>query len=182
MSHLHSAPIAKITVNIHIDDTYDSAVDVEELVRVIKKTIRRNNVDMAELTLTITNDETVHALNKQYRSVDAPTDVLSFAAREQAGDQNSSDSVDFVLPPELQDEMADYLGDIIIAYPYAERQAGQLGNSVAAELRLLAVHGTLHLLGYDHDTAESEAKMWAMQEEVLAPFGDHNLSGRSHGA
>ena len=62
----------------------------------------------------------------------------------------------------------------------AARQAERFGNSFAAELRLLTVHGVLHLLGYDHATLEEEAEMWALQEEILAPFGDRGLSQRDH--
>ena len=76
--------------------------------------------------------------------------------------------------------MAAYLGDILIAFPYTVRQAARHGNAVDAELRLLAVHGTLHLLGYDHDTPEAEAVMWAIQEAMLGKFGDHGLSDKSH--
>jgi probable rRNA maturation factor len=84
------------------------------------------------------------------------------------------------LPDELAGEMAAYLGDIIIAYPYCAAQAAAFGVSVAAELRLMAVHGTLHLLGDDHDTAEAEAAMWARQDAILAQFGDRGLSARRY--
>ena len=128
------------------------------------------------MTITITDDETVRTLNRQYRDVDAPTDVLSFASH----DAGSAELEGFALPPELADELAAYLGDIVIAFPYATRQAGRYGNSVGAELRMLAVHGALHLLGHDHDTPAAEAAMWAVQDAVLGMFGDHGLSDRSY--
>jgi probable rRNA maturation factor len=74
------------------------------------------------------------------------------------------------------------LGDIIIAYPYTMQQASHFGSAPAAELRLMVVHGMLHLLGDDHDTADAEAEMWARQESVLAQFGDHGLSQRRYDA
>jgi probable rRNA maturation factor len=84
------------------------------------------------------------------------------------------------LPPELAEELDRHLGDVVIAYPYAERQAQQFGNSAAAELRLLAVHGTLHLLGYDHASPEEEEEMWAVQEAILAPLGEATLARRTY--
>jgi probable rRNA maturation factor len=86
-----------------------------------------------------------------------------------------------LLPPELAAEMDRHLGDVVIAYPYAERQAQRFGNSLAAELRLLAIHGTLHLLGYDHATSDEEEAMWAEQEAILAPLGEANLARRTYG-
>ena len=67
---------------------------------------------------------------------------------------------------EIADE-APYLGDLVIAYPYASAQATGLGHPLADSLALLVVHGTLHLLGYDHDTTESRAAMWAAQARAL---------------
>ena len=68
----------------------------------------------------------------------------------------------------------------MIAYPYAARQAERFGNSVRAELRLLAVHGTLHLLGHDHATQAEEDAMWAIQEAILAPLGDAAVARRRY--
>lgn len=164
-------------INIEIYETFTHLVDVENIRTATETVLRLANQAHATLTIAITDDEEIQQLNRDYRGVDAPTDVLSFASQaDEEGDQA------FVLPPELAAEMAEYLGDIVIAYPYAARQAAHFGNSVAAELRLLAVHGTLHLLGYDHATPEEEAAMWARQEEALAPFGDHGLSQRTYDA
>ena len=99
-------------------------------------------------------------LNLEYRGIDAPTDVLSFSAQEDLDEPGAA----FVTAPEAEA----YLGDIIISFPMAASQAETAGHSVANELCLLAVHGVLHLLGYDHATAEEEAAMWAVQDAVLA--------------
>jgi probable rRNA maturation factor len=107
----------------------------------------------AELTIVITDDATIARLNAQYRDIDAPTDVLSFPADP--------------LPPEMQGEPR-YIGDIIIAYPYAREQALREGHAIDDSLRLLVVHGTLHLLGFDHDTVADRATMWATQQAILA--------------
>ncbi len=104
----------------------------------------------AELTLVLTEDSEVHTLNRQYREVDAPTDVLSFPAGETDPDTGNL-----------------YLGDIVISLPRAQAQAAAEGHSLEDELRLLVVHGVLHLLGYDHADDAEKAAMWAAQGEIL---------------
>ena len=111
--------------------------------------------------MVLTDDNTVHELNLAHRNVDAPTDVLSFP------NHDSVDSVDLILPEELLEEEADYLGDIIIAVPYAQRQAAKANKSLQEELELLVVHGVLHLLGFDHATSAEEARMWEVQRQIL---------------
>lgn len=106
----------------------------------------------ASLSIVVADNEFVANLNRQYRGIDAPTDVLSFPADE---------------PPVEEADEPPYLGDIIIAYPYATAQAEREGHVLDDSLALLAVHGTLHLLGYDHDTPENRARMWAAQETAL---------------
>jgi probable rRNA maturation factor len=163
---------------IDVDDVFTELVDQDNLRAVIAHLLTHVGLPTAEVTLVITDDAAVQMLNRDYRSVDAPTDVLSFAAQEEADD--APELVD--LPPELAAELANYLGDVIIAYPYATRQAAHYQNSVAAELRLLAVHGVLHLLGYDHATPDEEAAMWTLQNTILAPFGDAHLTHRTYDA
>jgi probable rRNA maturation factor len=103
---------------------------------------------------------------------------LSFPSQS----EDPTNDAALTLPPELAAELENYLGDLVIAYPYTADQAAHYQNSVPSELRLLAVHGTLHLLGYDHATPEEEATMWAAQEAALAPLGDHGLSQRNYDA
>ncbi len=107
----------------------------------------------ADMTIAVTDDESITDLNRQYRGTDAPTDVLSFP-------------MDAAMPTETR-----YLGDLVIAYPYASAQAAREGHALADSLTLLVVHGTLHLLGYDHDTQEHRAEMWAAQEAALIALG-----------
>ncbi len=147
-------------------------LDVKSLEAAAIAALTACGVGEAELTVVITDDEAMRTVNREYRGVDAPTDVLSFAAHE--GDD------DLVVPEDLAAELARYLGDILIALPYSLRQAAHYGTTPAAELRLLVVHGVLHLLGYDHDTPEAEAKMWAQQEAILGKFGDQGLSLRRY--
>jgi len=106
------------------------------------------------LTVIVTGDAQIQALNRRYRNVDAPTDVLSFSA----GDTD----------PSTQER---YLGDVLISYPKAELQSQGRGHSVEAELQLLVVHGVLHLLGCDHVAPDEKSRMWGLQAEILARLG-----------
>jgi probable rRNA maturation factor len=109
------------------------------------------------LTIVIAEDEEVRRLNQQYRGIDRTTDVLSFA---------NEDAPDFVLPPEMlaQQSAERYLGDIIIAYPQAERQAVEFDHSTQREVQELIIHGVFHLLGYDHETPDEREVMRAKEE------------------
>jgi probable rRNA maturation factor len=111
------------------------------------------------VTIVVTDDDMIRQLNAQYRGVDAPTDVLSF--------ENAPDP-DF---PEVDEAAAGHLGDIIIAYPTAQAQGVASGHSTQEEVTLLAVHGFLHLLGFDHDTPAHKKSMWAAQQQVLSALG-----------
>ncbi len=149
-------PSAEERVIVQVDDPFIADADVADLTRTLLATLAHEGRPDAEVTLVITDDETVATLNQQYRGVEGPTDVLAFSAQEP--------TPGFVSAPEA----AAYLGDIVIALPFARRQAAALGRPLAAELRLLAVHGALHLLGYDHAEPETEAAMWARQELILS--------------
>ncbi|WP_119072628.1 rRNA maturation RNase YbeY [Aggregatilinea lenta] len=109
----------------------------------------------AGLSIVIVDDGEIHQLNQQFRQVDTPTDVLSFPTD----------------PDPDAGEDANYLGDLVLGLPYIERQALAEQHSVEDEMVLAVVHGTLHLLGYDHDTAAHQAEMWDVQTEALAALG-----------
>jgi probable rRNA maturation factor len=151
-------------IELQIDPAYEELVPVQRLHQAISATLRHGDAENAEMTLVIADDPLLTQLNRQYRGIDAPTDVLSFAAHEESEGQEL-----FVTAPEA----LNYLGDVIISFPTAERQAAAAGQSVAAELCLLAVHGVLHLLGYDHASPEEEADMWARQAHILASLPPH---------
>ncbi len=106
-----------------------------------------------ELSILLTGDGQIQQMNRDFRGVDKPTDVLSFPAGE-------------ALPG--MEDVDPYLGDIAISVPYATRQAAQAGHDLAGELQLLTIHGVLHLLGYDHDEPAEKEAMWAAQTAVLA--------------
>lgn len=159
-SHSEPDPDEKIVVQIEAAAADD--VDAADLARAILATLQAEGQPEGEVTLVIAEDDAVAELNRTYLGVDGPTDVLSFPAQGPAAETSGAEAV-FVIAP----EMADYLGDIIIALPYTRRQAAALGRGLRDELRLLAVHGTLHLLGYDHGTPDEEAAMWKRQDEIL---------------
>ncbi|GAB4565263.1 MAG: rRNA maturation RNase YbeY [Anaerolineae bacterium] len=143
-------------IDVQVREGLGWTIPTEEIIQAVQATLLAEGAPEAEVTVVLTDDEEIQALNRTYAGVDAPTDVLSFSALE--GDDS------FVRPLEEQP----YLGDIIISVPYAARQADEQGHALLAELLLLTVHGTLHLLGYDHATEEEEAEMWARQAAILA--------------
>lgn len=112
--------------------------------------------DQTEVDITLVSSEEIQALNKEYRNIDAPTDVLSFALDEDGGE------------PELIGGPEDHLlGDVIICSEIAFRQGEEYGHGLAREIVYLAIHGLLHLLGYDHMEEEDKKVMRAKEEEVL---------------
>lgn len=111
----------------------------------------------AEVDVTIVDDEEIHELNRQYRGMDKPTDVLSFAL-----DEGEEDEPEMIGGPEEH-----LYGDIIISAETALRQAEEYGHGLEREMTYLAVHGMFHLLGYDHMTEEDKAEMRAKEEEAL---------------
>lgn len=138
------------TVDVQSDDY---PVAAARLIAAAETTLRLQNAPPdAALTIVITDDETVAGLNRRHRGVDTPTDVLSFPADAP--------------PVEIPDEPP-YLGDLIIAHPYAAAQAAREGHDLDDSLALLVVHGTLHLFGFDHDSEEKRAAMWAAQAQAL---------------
>jgi probable rRNA maturation factor len=130
-------------------------IDLEVLQRAAQKTLDLDGTQsQADLSLVLTDDGQVRALNAQYMGIDAPTDVLSFSGGETDPDTQSY-----------------YLGDVVVSYPQALLQAQAGGHTLMDELQLLVVHGALHLLGYDHAEDAEKARMWARQAEILSYLG-----------
>lgn len=101
------------------------------------------------LTVVVTGDAALRRLNRDFAGLDAPTDVLSFAA----------------------DEAPEYLGDVIVSLPRARAQARRGRHPLVDELRLLVIHGVLHLLGHDHHSPAQRERMWAIQARALRKVG-----------
>jgi len=117
-----------------------------------------NHLSVSEnyiIDVNIVNNEFIHNVNKEYRGVDRPTDVISFAFEDDENEKN------------LVGDFPKSLGSIIISYEKAEEQAKEYGHSLLREMSFLFVHGTLHLLGYDHMKPEDEKVMFALQDEIL---------------
>jgi len=130
------------------------------LSQAIKEAIRlAEGPEEAEVSLMLVDDQRIHSLNIEYRGVDRPTDVLSFALQEESEEEPDSDYED------------DMLGDIVISAERAREQAEEYGHSFEREIVYLAVHGTLHLLGYDHEEEKDKQEMRSKEEEVMARLG-----------
>ncbi len=139
-----------LRIHVHIAPRYTRHVKPALLKEAARGALaHQGRPDRAELTVVVTGAAQLRKLNRQFRHIDKPTDVLSFG----------------------NDQPAAYLGDVIISYPTARAQANARGHPVDAELRLLVVHGVLHLLGHDHDTRTEKAVMWQAQREILQSMG-----------
>lgn len=137
-----------------------SAQVLERLQEGLQAVARLNELpEESEVDVTIVDDEEIHALNREYRGMDKPTDVLSFALDE---DCEYEDEPELIGGPEEH-----LFGDIIISAETALRQAEEYGHGLEREMTYLAVHGMFHLLGYDHMTEEDKAEMRAKEEEAL---------------
>ena len=141
-------------IAVQVGARYAGKVKPGLLRRAALATLEQQHIrTQVELTLVITGNAQLRALNRTFRQVDEPTDVLSFATAE-------------TLRPDLV-----YLGDVIISFPKAREQAKAGEHAVEAELQLLVVHGVLHLLGHDHNTEAEQASMWKAQASVLRKIG-----------
>ena len=139
---------------INIDNQQDFLESVL-LERAARFTLEQESAPVdGDITIVLTDDAQLHELNREYLGVDAPTDVLSFPASETDPETGTP-----------------YLGDILISIPRAIGQAQAAGHSLEAEVQLLVVHGTLHLLGHDHAEAQEKARMWQAQAEVMSRLG-----------
>ncbi len=152
-----SPPQTSDGLRVRVQSTIDLDLDDEWLAEVVAKTFHSEGESgEIELSLVITDDQNIRELNKRFRGVDAPTDVLAFSL-EREGDG-------FIV---AAGAATPYLGDVVISCPRAALQAQEHGHSLERELSLLIVHGVLHLLGYDHADQEEQARMWARQDDIL---------------
>lgn len=149
------------------DSNYLNSMQVQMIEKIINLAALKLAVEFEfELDISIVDNETIRALNRDYRSKDVATDVLSFALTESIDEVDWSPSLDEVVPLSPV-----HLGDIIISFEKAKVQAEDYGHSLERELAFLAVHGFLHLNGYDHQTEEEAEEMFSIQEEVLNDYG-----------
>jgi probable rRNA maturation factor len=133
-----------------------------EIERIIKFAAEKENImEQSEVSITFVSNERIQEINREYRDKDTPTDVISFAMEELGEGEVEL----------IGEEMPRILGDIIISVPKAKEQAKEYGHSFIREMGFLAVHGFLHLLGYDHMTKEEEEVMFTRQREIFDEYG-----------
>jgi probable rRNA maturation factor len=140
-------------IHVEVNPSLQTGLAADLLERAAQAVLAHQAAD-GDLTILLTDDAQLHELNREYLGIDAPTDVLSFPASE--------------TDPETARR---YLGDLLISVARAREQAKAAGHTLEAEVQLLTVHGTLHLLGHDHAKAREKARMWEAQAEILAGLG-----------
>lgn len=138
-----------------INETGTKICDIDEVKKVLNKVVQKEHLEDALFNVILVDNTYIHRLNKEYRGIDRPTDVISFALEDEK-EINSPIRI---------------LGDIYISVDKIEEQRILYGHSYLREFAFLSVHGLLHLLGYDHMTKEEEKKMFAYQEEILNEAG-----------
>jgi len=163
-----------VAISIEAEDWATALPGAEELCRTMAAaTIGQAAGDLdgpsVEISVVLTSDGAVRDLNRDYRNQDKPTNVLSFAALD------DDDAPVVVGAPIL-------LGDIVLAYETCAREAVEQGKSLAHHTAHLVVHGTLHLLGWDHEEDEAEAEeMERLETRILAGFGISNPYAEGEG-
>jgi len=146
-------------IEISVEEKFRGVMDGGWVKKIVRQILKAEEVAPPyEVSLVFADSETVQQLNRDYRGVDEPTDVLAFYMLPQKEVDDS-----FALPP----DGVTRLGEVIISYPQAVEQAREQGHSTERELALLVIHGILHLLGYDHEEPEEESKMRERERELL---------------
>ena len=139
-----------------INETKEEIKELEVLSDLLEFAANKQQVKDVVFNIIIVDNEYIHQLNKTYRGVDRPTDVISFALEDNGA---------------CETEFGRILGDIYISIDQARIQAKEYGHSLKRELAFLSIHGFLHLLGYDHMTEEEEKEMFGRQEWILNEYG-----------
>lgn len=154
-----------------LDETNEVKDEHVELVeKLLQHAAKVENVEEgSEVSITFVTNEAIHEINREYRDKDQPTDVISFALEEMGEGEVQI----------IGEGIPRILGDIIISTDRTREQAAEYGHSFERELGFLAVHGFLHLLGYDHMTEQDEKEMFGKQDEILSSFGLSRDNGHS---
>lgn len=148
-----------VIISNYPEDLSVPAEYVENVTAAAEKVGELYGVENGEVSITLTNNAYIHELNREYRGIDRPTDVLSFALNESE-------------EPEVKGGVdLNVLGDLVISVERAEEQAAEYGHSVKREMAFLTVHGMLHLLGYDHMEEADRLEMEAEQRFVMEKLG-----------
>ena len=143
-------------MSIGIFNKTEEKIDKSFVRKVVKHTLKKMEAEKSEVNIIFVGLEGMHEINKRYRKVDRPTDVISCAVE---------DTEDVTVYEER------VLGDIYICLDKVHEQAKEYGHTEIREMAFLIVHGLLHLLGYDHMIKEEEKIMFGLQEEILNEMG-----------
>lgn len=142
---------------VEVINNYEKEIkEIDLLKDFINYSLDKLSLKNVMFNVIIVDNESIHKINKEYRNVNRPTDVITFALED--------DKV-------IDTPYVRVLGDIYISYDKVISQAEEYGHSTKRELCFLAIHGLLHLLGYDHMTKEDEEKMFKLQKELLNSYG-----------
>ena len=152
-------------INVMFDEGAEGSFDTDWLSDTARRALEAEGAgEDVEMGLVIATDERVHELNRTYRGKDSTTDVLSFPLSGPAGDECPS----FTVAP----DGIRHLGEVILSYPQAMRQAAERGHSIKREAAILIIHGVLHLLGYDHIVDAEAAVMESKEAAILKLTGE----------
>lgn len=160
------APPLQLTLDVQCEEHFAAEAGLDLLRRVLERALAAEGLHgPVEISLVLADDAAVRQLNATYRGVDSTTDVLSFPLQtpEELRHEEQQEELSFVGPPD--DVLR--LGDVVISFPRAKEQAAEYGHALTRELAYLAVHGVLHLLGYDHEEEAERRLMRAKEEAAL---------------
>ncbi|HEO8723980.1 TPA: rRNA maturation RNase YbeY [Streptococcus agalactiae] len=156
-----------------IDETGQVSEDIKkQTLDLLEFAAQKTGKENKEMAVTFVTNERSHELNLEYRDTDRPTDVISLEYKPEV--DISFDEEDLAKNPELAEMLEDfdsYIGELFISIDKAKEQAEEYGHSYEREMGFLAVHGFLHINGYDHYTPEEEKEMFSLQEEILTAYG-----------
>lgn len=138
------------------NETKEKVLEEKELKKLIKYALKYMNLKNVSFSVIFVDNNKIHKLNKDYRNIDRPTDVITFRLADYE---------------EVMCGKINILGDVYISLDKAKEQAIEYGHSYLRELSFLLIHGFLHLLGYDHMNEEDEKEMFSLQEEILDGYG-----------
>ena len=156
-----------------VDETGQVSEEIlKQTQEILEFAAQKTGKEKKEMAVTFVSNDRSHELNLEYRDTDRPTDVISLEYKPEL--DIAVDEEDLLDHPELVEMLEDfdaYIGELFISVDKAREQAEEYGHSFEREMGFLAVHGFLHINGYDHYTPEEEAEMFGLQEEILTAYG-----------
>ena len=156
-----------------VDETGQVSEEIlKQTQEILEFAAQKTGKEKKEMAVTFVSNERSHELNLEYRDTDRPTDVISLEYKPEL--DIAVDEEDLLDHPELAEMLDDfdaYIGELFISVDKAREQAEEYGHSFEREMGFLAVHGFLHINGYDHYTPEEEVEMFGLQEEILTAYG-----------